>query len=150
MVVNVASYYPPGLPAGSIAQGSMFAIFGSGLGPAQGVLQNGATLAATFSGVSVQVTQGTTTVNAYPLYVGQSQINAVMPSNAPIGWVSVWVTYNNVKSNPSPVYIVHDSPGIFAALGTGIGPAAMQNVVSATSLPFNSNQVSATPGQIET
>ena len=33
-VVNAASYMPAGLPAGSIAQGSLFTIFGANLGPA--------------------------------------------------------------------------------------------------------------------
>src|ERR1035438_638101 len=34
-VVNGASYYAPGLPGGSIAEGSLFSIFGSRLGPSQ-------------------------------------------------------------------------------------------------------------------
>jgi len=148
-IVNAASYYAPGLPAGSIAEGSLFTIFGSGLGPVQGVQQSSFPLTTTFSGVSIQVTQKSTTVNAIPLYVSQGQINALLPSNTPLGWVSVWVTVNGSKSNPSPVYIVHDSPGVFTFTGTGIGPAALQNAVSATNLPLNSNQASATPGQTE-
>ncbi len=39
-VVNAGSYYPPGLPAGSIAQGSLFSIFGAALGPATRDLAN--------------------------------------------------------------------------------------------------------------
>ena len=34
-VVNAASYSPQGLPAGSIARGSIFTIFGRNLGPTQ-------------------------------------------------------------------------------------------------------------------
>ena len=147
-VVNAASYYAPGLPGGSIAQGSLFTIFGSALGPQQGISQSSFPLTTNFSGVSIQVTQGSTSVNAIPLYVSQGQINAIMPSNAPLGWSSVWVTYNG-KSNPSTVYIVHDSPGIFTFTGTGIGPAAVQNALSSGSLIVNSNQASATPGQTE-
>src|SRR5579872_3076061 len=147
-VVNAASYYPPGLPAGSIAQGSIFSIFGSALGPAQGTSQTSFPLTNSFSGVSIQVTQGSTTVNAIPLYVSASQINALMPSNAPLGWVSVSVAFNGT-SNPSPVYIVHDSPGIFTFTGTGIGPAALQNALNSGGLVNNGYQVSATPGQTE-
>ena len=147
-VVNAASYYTPGLPGGSIAQGSLFTIFGSALGPSQGTSQSSFPLTTTFSGVSMQVTQGSTIVNAIPVYVSQGQINAIMPSNAPLGWSSVWVTYNG-KSNPSPVYIVHDSPGVFTFTGTGIGPAALQNAQSDGSLVNNGYQNSATPGQTE-
>jgi len=86
-------------------------------------------------------------VNALPLYVGASQINALMPSDAPLGWVSVRVITGAVRSNPSPVYVVHDSPGIYTFTGTGLGPAALQNFVSAASLPGNSLQVTAKPGQ---
>jgi uncharacterized protein (TIGR03437 family) len=148
-VVNAASYYSPGLPAGSIAQGSLFTLFGTGLGPAQGVQQSSFPLMTTFSGVSIQVTQKTNSVSAIPLYVSQGQINALMPSNTPLGWVSVVVTVSGAKTNPSPAYIVHDSPGVFTFTGTGIGPAALQNAVSGASLPLNSNQASAMPGQTE-
>jgi uncharacterized protein (TIGR03437 family) len=148
-VVNAASFFAPGLPAGSIAQGSIFSLFGTGLGPAQGMQQSAFPLTTTVAGVSIQVKQGATSVNALPLFVVAGQVNALMPSNTPLGWVSVWVTYNGQQSNPSPVLIVHDSPGIFTATGTGIGPAAVQNAINATSVVPNSNQASAKPGQTE-
>src|ERR1039457_3335722 len=100
-IVNVASYMAPGLPAGSLPQGGMIAIFGSNLGPAAGVSAPSYPLGTALSGVSITVTQQSTTVNAYPVYVGAGQIDAVMPSNAPLGRVSVRVTVNNVTSNPS-------------------------------------------------
>lgn len=148
-VVNAASFLAPGLPAGSIAEGSIFSLFGTGLGPAQGMQQSAFPLSTTLAGVSIQVKQGTTSVNALPLFVVAGQVNALMPSNTPLGWVSVWLTFNGQQSNPSPVFIVHDSPGIFTATGTGIGPAAVQNAVSATSVVTNTNQASARPGQTE-
>jgi uncharacterized protein (TIGR03437 family) len=145
-VVNAASYYAPGLPGGSIAEGSLFSIFGSALGPSQAATQSSFPLTYSFSGVSIQVSQGMTTVNAIPLYVSAGQINAIMPSNAPLGWASVWVTFNG-QSNPSPVYIVHDSPGIFTSTGTGIGPGAVQDALSNGGLVNNSYQAAAAPGQ---
>jgi hypothetical protein len=54
-VVNAVSFTPPVLSGGSIAQGSIFSIFGQGVGP------------PTLAGVSVQVTQGNTSVNAIPI-----------------------------------------------------------------------------------
>ncbi|HLH00567.1 MAG TPA: hypothetical protein VKX49_29955 [Bryobacteraceae bacterium] len=147
-VVNAASYYAPGQPGGSIAQGSLFSLFGSALGPQQGISQSSFPLTNSFSGVSIKASQGSTSVNVIPVYVSATQINAIMPSNAPLGWVSVVVSYQGT-SNPSPVYVVHDSPGIFTFTGTGIGPAAMQNAQSDGSLVLNSYQASATPGQTE-
>jgi uncharacterized protein (TIGR03437 family) len=137
-IVNAASFQSPGLPAGSIARGSIFSIFGKAIGPAQGVQVSAFPLQDTFNGVNITVTQGSTVVTALPLYVRQDQINAVMPSNAPLGWVSVRVTFNNAKSNPSPVYVVNDSVGVFTSTGTELGPGAINNFVSAKSQPPNS------------
>ncbi len=145
-VINGASFQATGLPSGSIAQGSLFTIFGAAMGPATAAAQTAFPLQNTVSGVGIQVSQGATFVNAIPLFVSAGQINAIMPSNTPLGWVSLRVTYQNALSNPSPVYIVHDSPGIFTATGLGLGPAAAQNVLSASSLPLNSNQDSVQPG----
>jgi uncharacterized protein (TIGR03437 family) len=146
-VVNSASVLPSGLPAGSIAQGSIFSIFGSNLGPATGVQVSAFPLGTALGGVSITATQGSTTVNVLPVYVQQGQINALMPSNTPLGMVSLRVTFNGLKSNPSPVNVVHDSPGVFTFTGSGSGAAAMQNVASDGTLTLNSSQNSATPGQ---
>jgi uncharacterized protein (TIGR03437 family) len=105
---------------------------------AGGVQVSAFPLQDTFNGVNITVTQGSTVVTALPLYVRQDQINAVMPSNAPLGWVSVRVTFNNAKSNPSPVYVVNDSVGVFTSTGTELGPGAINNFVSAKSQPPNS------------
>lgn len=135
----------PGLPAGSIAQGSLFTIQGAHLGPvtpatAAFPLQN------VLSGVSITASQGSTTVQILPLYVSQSQINAVMPSNTPLGLVSLRLVHNNANSNPSPVNIVHDSPGIIT-VGFGAGAAVLQNIASDGKLSVNTNQNAAKPGQ---
>jgi len=146
-IVNAASFQAVGLPSGSIAQGSVFTIFGAAMGPASAAQQSAFPLQNSFSGVTILVTQGSTSVNAIPLFVSAGQINALMPSNTPLGWVSLRLTFQNSPINPSPVYIVHDSPGIFTFTGAGLGPAAAQNVLSATSLLNNSNQSSVQPGQ---
>ena len=112
-VVNSASFLASGLPAGSIALGSIFTIFGSAMGPATGVKVSSFPLGTSLSGVSITVTQGATTVNALPLFVQQGQINALMPSNAPLGWVSLRVIHNNAFSSgaaaASPVFVVRDA-----------------------------------------
>lgn len=145
-IVNAASLLAPGLPASSIAQGSIFTIFGGNIGPATGVSAS-YPVPNSLSGVSVTATQGSTMVNVLPLYVSRSQINALMPSNTPLGWVSLRVTYNNAQSNPSPVFVVHDSPGLITFTGSGSGAAAVQNVSSSGTLSLNSNANAAKPGQ---
>ncbi|HET6205944.1 MAG TPA: hypothetical protein VFD98_03995, partial [Terracidiphilus sp.] len=61
-VKNSASYANPGFQNGSIAQGSLFVVFGSGMGPAQ--IQYAATfpLPATLAGTSASVTVNGTTL----------------------------------------------------------------------------------------
>jgi uncharacterized protein (TIGR03437 family) len=144
---NSASFMPAGLPAGAIAQGSIFTVFGNYMGPTTGVSATSLPLSNALSGVSLTVTQGATTVNALPVYVSASQINAIMPSNAPIGTVSLQVLYNNARSNFTPVRIANTAFGIYTALGTGLGPGALENFVSQTNQPVNGPNVPAQPGQ---
>jgi uncharacterized protein (TIGR03437 family) len=147
-IVNVASYMAPGLPAGSLPQGGMVAIFGSKLGPAAGAQVSSFPLGTTLAGVSVTVTQQATTVNALPVYVGAGQINAIIPSNAPLGRVSVRVIYNGVTSNPSPANVVGSSFGIITVNSAGFGPGIIQNYAP-VGLTVNSTQATAQPGQVE-
>jgi uncharacterized protein (TIGR03437 family) len=145
-VVNAASYMAPGLPAGGIAQGSTFAIFGQRLGPGSFPplafpLQN------TLAGVSITVTQGKTAVNAIPVYVSAGLVTAIMPSNAPLGMSSLQIVFNGSKSNQAPVRIVGSSFGVFTANSAGIGPAIVQNFISGTQQPVNALQVPLQHGQ---
>src|SRR5215472_14708701 len=123
-VVNGASFMSPGLPGGSIARGSLFTIFGVNLGPLPAVQASTTPFAVSLAGVSVKVTQGSVALDAFPYAVGPNQINAIMPSSAPLGLVSVRVTVNGTQSNPSPVNIVNSSVGI---IGGTQGPGIIQN-----------------------
>jgi uncharacterized protein (TIGR03437 family) len=146
-VVNVASYMPPGLPAGSIARGAQFSIFGANLGPATSPAL-AFPLSTTLAAVSISVAQGTTTVAAIPVFLSPGQINAIMPSNAPLGLVTLRVTYNNFRSNAATVRIVNSSFGIFTSTGTGQGPGSIQNY-STAALPLNALNAPAVIGQTE-
>ncbi len=149
-IVNGASFVPAALPGGAIAQGGIFSVFGSGLGPATPVQASSFPLGNNLGGVSVKVFQGTTSINAYPIFVAANQINVVMPSNAPLGKVSVQVTYNGVASNPAPISVVNNSFGIFSANSAGNGPGIVYNFNSQASQPVNALTVAAMPGQVET
>lgn len=149
-LLNAASFMPISVPGGNIAQGSIFSIFGQFLGPTTPVYSGSFPLPTTLANVSVTITQGSTTVNAIPLYVSSSQINAIMPSNAPLGAASLRVLGNNVHSNPMTVMVATSAFGIFTATGTGLGPGVFFNYLSASSQPINSATATAQVGQIIT
>jgi len=113
-VLNAASNAPASPPNGGVAQGSYISIYGSLLGPNTWVYApGGATLAATLGGVSIKLTNGSTAVDVLPTFVAPSQINAIIPSNAPLGIGQLTVTYNGVTSPPFPVNILAHAPGVF-------------------------------------
>jgi len=144
-VTNAASNMPQTLPGGGIAQGSIFSITGSGLGPSGGIDQFIFPLNNSLNGVSVTVSRGAASVSAYPIYADSGLIYAIMPSNAPLGMASVKVTRNGAESNPLPVQIVSSSFGIFSMDGIGMGPGALQNGAAAG--PVNSPLAAASPDQ---
>jgi uncharacterized protein (TIGR03437 family) len=112
-VVNTASFAAPDLPGGAIAQGSVFTILGSGLGPVKPVQATSLPLGISLAGVSVRVFRGTQVLSALPVYVSSSQIQAILPSNAPLGRVSVHISTQGGVSNPAPFTVVSSSFGIF-------------------------------------
>ncbi|MEO8126104.1 MAG: hypothetical protein ABI822_03375, partial [Bryobacteraceae bacterium] len=149
-IVNAAATLtPPGLPSGSIARGSLFTVYGSRMGPATGVSASTYPLLSALSDVSMKITQGSVSVDAIPVYVRADQINAIMPSNAPLGTASMVITYNRISGPPSPVQIVNSSVGIFSTAG-GMGPGVFLNFVSQDNQPVNSPLVSAKRSQVIT
>jgi len=149
-VVNAASFARPGLPQGAIARGSIFSIFGQNIGPESFDTVSEFPLGDALSGVSIAVTQGETTVAAIPVFVSAGQINAILPSNAPLGPASLRVTNGVRRLNPVPVEIVASQLGVFTANGTGFGPGIAQNFVSQSVQPINAPSAAATPGQVIT
>ena len=98
-VLNAASFLPPEIPGGSIAQGSIFTIFGTGLGPDVDVSAAEFPLSTELGGISISVDNGSkVAVAAIPLFGRATQINAIMPSDAPLGQAMMTVTYNGESS----------------------------------------------------
>lgn len=146
-IFNAASFAPSGAPNGAVAQGSIFTVFGRGLGPAAGAQAAAFPLSESVAGVSVEVCQASTCVAALPLFVRADQINAVMPSNAPLGAASLRVTVDGEPGNFSPVEVVAASFGVFAVSSGGSGPGIVQNFVASAETPLNSALAAAKPGQ---
>jgi uncharacterized protein (TIGR03437 family) len=146
-VVNAASSTPNGLPNGSIAQGSLFTIYGARLGPTQPAQAPRFPLSTSLGGVTITIGQGASAVKVIPYYVSATQVNAVMPSNAPVGMQPLYVVYSGTTSNPSPVKIVPTSFNFFSFNGAGSGTAAALNYTGSGGT-YNSPQASAKPGQV--
>jgi uncharacterized protein (TIGR03437 family) len=145
-VYNAASFLPAGVPGGAIARGSIFSVFGTRLGPAAGARAGSFPLGTVLANVSVTYAAATTNVNVIPIFVSATQINAIMPSNAPLGNGSLQVTFNNTRSNFVPVRVAASAFGVFNALGVGFGPGILQNFVSQTEQPINSPTMAARAG----
>jgi uncharacterized protein (TIGR03437 family) len=121
-VVNAASFAGPGMPNFAIAQGSIFNVFGSGLGPAALVQSSGFPVPTSLAGTSMTVTVGGTTVKPLILYTSDGQIAAVMPSATPTGLAMLVVTYNGQASAQALFQIVPSSFGVFTLNSAGTGP----------------------------
>ena len=121
-VVNDASGLPQGLPGSGIAQGSLFLILGTNLGPSTGVVasnfQN-----TTLANSSVSVTVGSTTVNALMYYSSYYQITALLPSATPTGSGTVTVTYNGNASATFSITVATSGFGIYTLAENGQGNA---------------------------
>ncbi|HZT30029.1 MAG TPA: hypothetical protein VFA33_09110 [Bryobacteraceae bacterium] len=122
-VANNYSGIKPGLPNYGIAQGSIFAIYGSNLAGSSTGLQS-PPLQTTLSGVSVSVTVGGVTKQALLYYVTPTQIGGIMPSSVPAGTGQITVTNNGATSAPAQIVVVQAAFGILTLNGGGTGPAA--------------------------
>lgn len=149
-VVNSGSLAPPGMSNGGVARGSVFTVFGANLGPSTPATVSAYPLSPNFNGVNFSVSQGGTSVSAIPIFVSATQINVIMPSNAPLGPVSVRAGFNGRVSAPITIEVVENSPGIYAISSGGFGPAVIQNFNTEIDQPVNSLDTSAARGQVIT
>jgi uncharacterized protein (TIGR03437 family) len=146
-IVNSASGIPPSLPGGALAQGSFFTIFASGVGPTPPQQAEQFPLPVNLGGTRVQIRQGTRTVDCYLVFTSNTQINGIIPSNAPLGNAEMIVTYNGNASRAVPVRIAQHNFGIFAT-SQGRGPGIIQNFQTQLEQPLNTRSASAKPRQV--
>lgn len=123
-IVNSASYLAPGLPGSGIAQGSIFTISGTGLGPAPGIAAPGVfPLPTTLAGTVVSITAGGAQSKAVILYTSDLQVSAILPSTVPVGSAEVTVTFDGAASAPINIHVVTSSFGVFTFSQRGFGQA---------------------------
>jgi uncharacterized protein (TIGR03437 family) len=120
-VVNAASGIAPGLPNSGIAQGAIFLVVGSNLGPGTLMIASSPFQNTSLSGTSVSVTVAGTSVAALMYYTSASQVAALLPSNTPAGTGTIAVTYNGQTGGTAPITVVPNNLGIFTVTSNGQG-----------------------------
>lgn len=153
-VMSAASYLAPQFSNAGIAQGSIFLIFGTALGPQANPVVD----ATSFPLGTDQGLVGTVVTITAPgyqafapiLYTSATQVAAILPSHAPLGNVNVTVTYQILTSNAAVIKVVQKGAGVFTLNEAGSGPAVIQNVAADRTLVVNTLLTSATPGQTVT
>jgi uncharacterized protein (TIGR03437 family) len=133
--ISSASYRTPGMPGSGVAQGSIFTIFGTGLGPTTGTQAFTFPLPTSLGGTSLTVTVGSTQVSAIILFTVSTQVNAILPSTTPVGIGTFTVTYDRQTSAPEPIQVVASAFGIFTFNSSGSGQAI------ATDVNYNLNTI---------
>jgi uncharacterized protein (TIGR03437 family) len=120
--VNSASYDGTIAQGSSIAQGSLFIVFGTNIGPAQLIHATSYPLPAQMGGTAITVTSGSTTLSCPMVYAADGAAAAVLPSNTPLGTAGVALTYNG---QPTPfsvqVNIVPSAVGLYTSGSSGLG-----------------------------
>ncbi len=141
-VSNTGSYAPPEAPNGGIAQGSLFAAFGDGIGP-QTLVQSAYPLQTRLAGTSARVTVKSVTVDALMVYTSSRQVAAILPSRTPAGNGSITVTYNGTDSQPYPIRIVSSALGVYTVTSNGLGPG----IITGADYGIKTAQAPARPGE---
>lgn len=112
LAVNSANY-----DSTALAQGSIFVLFGSSMGPDQLVYASVFPLPNTLAGTSVTVTSGSMTLNCPMVYSSSGQVAAILPSETPVGPATIKLAntaFSYDTSFPS-IDVVASSPGIYTA-----------------------------------
>src|SRR5580704_576141 len=106
----------------TIAQGSLFVVFGYYLGPASLVQVSAFPLPNVLAGTSVTVKSGSTTLNCPMIYTSNAQVAAILPSNTPVGVATIAVALNGVPGYSSAeVTVTASSEGLFTTTSSGLG-----------------------------
>lgn len=137
-VSNAASNIAQGLPNSGIAQGSIFIVKGTNLGPGTLTFATTPFQSSDLDGTSISIAIGSTTVNALMYYASAGQLAALLPSGAPAGAGSMTVTYSGSASATFAVQVVQNNIGVFSVSEDG------QGVAIATYADYS--LVSAVPG----
>lgn len=125
--MNAASFAADGLPAAGVAPGARFVLFGRALGPVEPIKQETAA-ETSLAGVSVSVTSGGSTVQAYVMSLAENRLEAMLPLNAGLGAGAVTVSANGVNLTTS-IRVVERAFGIRTSGPQGRGRAVVAETI---------------------
>jgi len=120
-LMNNYSNVLPGLPNYGIAEGSIFQVYGTDLSPTTVPLQSKPQ--ANLSGVSITVTVNGTTTHPLIYSLSPGQIDAILPSDTPVGTGTISVTTSAGTSATIPIQVVQSDFGLLTT-NNGSGPVA--------------------------
>jgi uncharacterized protein (TIGR03437 family) len=128
-VYNAASWVPPGLPNSGIAQGSIFTLTGTGLGPSTLQQAQSYPLPTTqgLAGTTVQVTVGGVTETCIMVYTLATQVAALLPSATPVGTGTLTLSYQGAKGSIA-IQVVAANFGTSALNEGGTGPGVVTDL----------------------
>jgi len=130
-VVNAASWLPPALPNSGVAQGAIFTVVGSDLGPSTFLQVKSFPLPTTegLGGTTIKVKVGGVTETCIMIYTVASQVAAILPSATPTGTGTLTVTYQG-ESGSLAIQVVASNVGTFALNQDGTGPGVFTDAVT--------------------
>jgi uncharacterized protein (TIGR03437 family) len=111
------------LPNAGIAEGAIFLIVGSNLGPAALSISSSPFMSTTVGGTSARVTVNGASADVLMYYTSAGQAAGLLPSGTQAGTGTITVTYNGSASTPAPITVVPNNLGIFTVAQNGTGPA---------------------------
>lgn len=122
-IYNAASWIPPSLPNSGVAQGAIFTVTGTGLGPStlQEVQAYPLPTTAGLAGTTIQVKVGSTTETCIMVYTFATQVAAILPSATPVGSGTLTLTYQGATSSFAITVLAADF-GTFTLNEGGTGP----------------------------
>jgi len=127
-IFNAASWAPSGMANGDIAQGSIFVVTGTGLGPAtlQQVTSYPLPTTAGIGGTSMQATISSQPFDCIMIYSSANQVAAIMPSRALIGTGTLTLLYQGIQTT-FPIKVVAASFATFTVNERGSGPGIIRD-----------------------
>lgn len=125
-IYNAASWAPPGLTNSGVAQGSIFTVTGSGLGPSTLQQVESYPLPTTqgLGGTSISITSGGATTNCPMIYTSAGQVAAILPSATPVGTGTLTLSYQGASSSTS-IQVLAANFGTFTLNEAGSGPGVV-------------------------
>jgi uncharacterized protein (TIGR03437 family) len=137
-IFNSASWAPSGMANGNIAQGSIFVVTGTGLGPA--TLQQATSYplptTAGIGGTNMQVAINSQAVDCIMIYSSANQVAAILPSRAVIGTGTLTLFYQGSQAT-FPIKVVASSFALFTVNQRGSGPGVITDTSYQIKTPTN-------------